>query len=283
MILRLLIAVVLVGGCDSSTSSTDDLATPADDLAATSDLASTNDLAPTNDLASQPDLAPPDDLSPTPPPYPTSGLVGYWSFDGNANDESGNGNDGTVSGATYTTDRFGHAGSALEFNGSGQVTIANPAHFDLTTFSIVGFISVAAGNSNRLIVTKAPSSSFGNFTYFVNADNAGAAGGKLGYVHDVAAGNWSANASSSAIANDTFVCVAVTMSAAQAKFYVDGTVDVSLATPPAPLTTTAPVVIGNGGLSGTGGNGPFNGVIDDMWIYNRALSDAEVSQICALR
>ena len=43
---------------------------------------------------------------------PTNGLVGYWPFNGNANDESGNGNNGTVNGATLTTDRFGNSNSA---------------------------------------------------------------------------------------------------------------------------------------------------------------------------
>jgi hypothetical protein len=48
---------------------------------------------------------------------PTNGLVGYWPFNGNANDESGNGNHGTVNGATLTTDRNGVAGKAYSFNG----------------------------------------------------------------------------------------------------------------------------------------------------------------------
>jgi hypothetical protein len=43
---------------------------------------------------------------------PTSGLVGWWPFNGNANDECGNGNNGTVNGATLTTDRFGVANKA---------------------------------------------------------------------------------------------------------------------------------------------------------------------------
>ena len=38
-----------------------------------------------------------------------NGLVGYWPFNGNANDASGNGNNGTVNGATLTTDRFGNS------------------------------------------------------------------------------------------------------------------------------------------------------------------------------
>ncbi len=46
---------------------------------------------------------------------PTDGLVGWWPFNGNANDESGNGNDGVVNGATLTEDRFGVLNSAYDF------------------------------------------------------------------------------------------------------------------------------------------------------------------------
>jgi hypothetical protein len=48
---------------------------------------------------------------------PTNGLVGWWPFNGNANDESGNGNHGTVNGATLTNDRYGSVGKAYNFNG----------------------------------------------------------------------------------------------------------------------------------------------------------------------
>ncbi len=47
----------------------------------------------------------------------TDGLVGYWPFNGNANDESGNGNDGVVNGAILTIDRFGNPNSAYKFDG----------------------------------------------------------------------------------------------------------------------------------------------------------------------
>ncbi len=46
-----------------------------------------------------------------------SGLVAYYPFSGNSNDESGNGNHGIVMGATLTTDRFGNANSAYNFDG----------------------------------------------------------------------------------------------------------------------------------------------------------------------
>jgi hypothetical protein len=48
---------------------------------------------------------------------PTNGLVGWWPFNGNANDESGNGNDGIVNGATLTTDRYGSTSKAYSFDG----------------------------------------------------------------------------------------------------------------------------------------------------------------------
>ena len=47
---------------------------------------------------------------------PTNGLVGWWPFNGNANDESGNGINGTVNGATLTTDRNGISNTAYSIS-----------------------------------------------------------------------------------------------------------------------------------------------------------------------
>jgi hypothetical protein len=52
----------------------------------------------------------------TPPSYvPTDGLVGWWPFNGNANDESGNGNNGTVNGATLSLDRYNQPNRSFNF------------------------------------------------------------------------------------------------------------------------------------------------------------------------
>ena len=48
----------------------------------------------------------------------SDGLVAYYPFNGNADDESGNGNNGKVNGATLTTDRNGNANSAYDFDGN---------------------------------------------------------------------------------------------------------------------------------------------------------------------
>ena len=54
---------------------------------------------------------------------PKDGLVGWWPFNGNANDESGNGNNGTVNGATLTSDRNGIANSAYSFVPKSNILI----------------------------------------------------------------------------------------------------------------------------------------------------------------
>lgn len=56
-------------------------------------------------------------VSQVPNYLPTNGLIGWWPFDGNANDESGNQNHGQVFGSSLTMDRFGNSDMAYNFNG----------------------------------------------------------------------------------------------------------------------------------------------------------------------
>ena len=65
---------------------------------------------------------------------PTNGLVGYWPFNGNSNDVSGNAHNGTSNGSTLTTDRFGTSNSAYSFNGANNY-ISIPNTSSLSGFS----------------------------------------------------------------------------------------------------------------------------------------------------
>lgn len=60
---------------------------------------------------------------------PNTNIVASYPFNGNASDESVNSNDGTVNGATLTTDRFGNVNSAYEFNGSSNNITGNALDF----------------------------------------------------------------------------------------------------------------------------------------------------------
>ena len=56
---------------------------------------------------------------------PTSGLLAYYPFNGNANDESGNGNNGTVNEAILSADRNGNANSSYSFDGDNDYITTN--------------------------------------------------------------------------------------------------------------------------------------------------------------
>jgi len=82
------------------------------------------------------------------------GLVAYYPFNGNANDESGHGNHGTVHGATLTEDRFGHVESAYSFRDNASDHMSFPASVinGLADFSFAAFVAIDYyNNSNNLI------------------------------------------------------------------------------------------------------------------------------------
>ena len=78
------------------------------------------------------------------------GLVAWYPFDGNASDMSGNGNHGTVNGATLGTDRHGVAGKAYSFDGVDD--LMDPNIITVDEFSVnlwVNSISEILGILNQ--------------------------------------------------------------------------------------------------------------------------------------
>jgi outer membrane protein assembly factor BamB len=85
------------------------------------------------------------------------GLVASYPFNGNANDESGNGHNGIVNGATLATDRFGEVNKAYTFDGiDDYIQVPHNEALNLTgDFTVsVWFKSVAPTNSYHTIITK---------------------------------------------------------------------------------------------------------------------------------
>ena len=87
---------------------------------------------------------------------PANGLVGWWPFNGNANDESVNGNNGTVNGAALTTDRLGNANQAYSFDGVNDIinTNTNAGNFGTSDFSISSWVSDLSLNNLGVLVGK---------------------------------------------------------------------------------------------------------------------------------
>ena len=81
---------------------------------------------------------------------PTNGLVGYWPFNGNANDESGNGNNGKVNGATLTSDRNGNVDKAFYFDGINNNLMISSSS-SLSSIETLNKITIAGWFNNQNI------------------------------------------------------------------------------------------------------------------------------------
>jgi hypothetical protein len=92
----------------------------------------------------------------------TNGLVAYYPFNGNANDESGKGNNGTVYGATLATDRFGFTNSAYSFSRTGytpptrkdEIYIPYSPTFNTTNITVSVWVQESTDNTGCVILSR---------------------------------------------------------------------------------------------------------------------------------
>ena len=191
-----------------------------------------------------------------------TGLVGYWPFCGNANDASGNGNNGTVNGATLTTDRFGNTNSAYSFDGNDWIA-ATRAHQAVFTASV--WVQSTNGNCIKPILDA------NNKSWELYSD---CANGQLNFVV-WNGGTYTYHSTNIALGLNTWYHVVAVYSSSQIKVYVNG----SLIT--TQVTTAVPTISGvlNMGASLSGTSQYFTGKLDDVGLWSRALTLAEIQQL----
>lgn len=100
------------------------------------------------------------------------GLVAYYPFNGNANDESENGNNGAIYQATLTEGRFGTQNSALSFNGTNSYVEINdsPSLSFKSNFCISVWFNNFRSNTRGRLLTKGPDNDR-DFHIFWESDN----------------------------------------------------------------------------------------------------------------
>jgi hypothetical protein len=194
-----------------------------------------------------------------------SGLVAAYGFtEGSGTtvaDASGTGNGGVISGATWTAS--GKYGSALVFNGtSALVTINDAASLRLTTaMTLEAWVyPTAVSNVWRDVIYKADA----NYCIEASTDNSSrpAVGGTFsGPLYGPAA-----------LAANAWTHLAVTYEGTTLRFYVNGAQVASQAQTGNIATSANPLQIGGDSLYGL----YFQGRIDEVRVYNRALSAAEI-------
>lgn len=212
---------------------------------------------------------------------PQSGLIAYFPFSGNALNQSGNNVSSTVFGANHTFDRFNNPNSAYYFDGNSYIQfIANNLQNDEYTYSLWANISEIPD--------------FGTMAFALNI---GSTGGDQsinisnGYFNGQKTfngwlgGGYNKNAlgfalqENNTLETDKWTHVVCTRFPSYTLLYIDGIVVDSIGADsiilPSYGTGSVKGYIGirNSMLSG------FTGTIDDVAIYNRALSKSEVSDL----
>lgn len=217
----------------------------------------------------------------TTPLIPSDGLVAWYPFNGNANDESGNGRNGTVvGGVNLTADRTGQENKAYSFNGiSGYIEVPSLNNFQYkpVTYSawviVPSYFPLSPGHKFRSIIGRQESGcqSCGMMGFF--ADQNILTGSK-----DNTFLYWIGQASTPDIPNsklvpelNKWVHVVFTQSASgDFKFYING-----ILTNSGNIQNTQSANISF--RIGSGTNGYFwNNKIDDVRIYSRVLTEEEV-------
>lgn len=200
----------------------------------------------------------------------SAGLVAAYSFNQGsgttAPDDSGNGNSGTLWNATWSAS--GRYGGAVSFNGSNAwVTVADADSLDLTSgMTLEAWVRPAAtmGKTWRTVILKEQT---GQLVYalYANNENRKPSG------HLYSGGDIFANGASQVAAN-AWTHLAATYDGATLRLYVNGSQVKSRSFSGAMPNSAGPLRIGGNSVWGE----YFNGLIDEVRIYNRALSAADI-------
>jgi len=217
-------------------------------------------------------------IAQTVPSYvPTSGLVGWWPFSGNANDSSGNNNNGTVMGATLTIDRFGNANSAYQFDGSSSyITIPNSSSLQSPGYrlSMTAWVNLAGnslvGQPFNPILSK-NNNGANAYMYRFTVDFVG-----LGFYASV--NNWNNNTGGfgDTLINSEWYLLTAVLDSSISYFYLNDSLIGSQAFTTNITADNYPLEIGR---DMPGITEIFNGKIDDVGIWNRALTQQEINNL----
>jgi len=204
----------------------------------------------------------------------SNGLIAYYPFNGNANDSSGYANHGMVYGVTLASDRFENPNSAYLFNGNSSYieiptsqTLESPGMTNQITQAAWVYLNGASlvGLSFSPVIMKT-NSSVDMFMYRMGI-------GETGNLYS--SFNTASNLYSSAYSFNLrqWYFIATTFNGSSIKLYVNGTAIGSFSANTTIATDSHSLTIGK---DAQGASEFFNGIIDEVMIYNRALSDGEI-------
>jgi uncharacterized delta-60 repeat protein len=210
------------------------------------------------------------------------GLLAHYPLDGDATDASGNGNDGTTDGVLLTQNRFGQSEKAYDFDGVDDSIDVGSAlgNFGTSPFTVSAWIKTNTDSVADVILAKGTYGSGTSQSYFrVYEDPADPADQRRIQLNLYDGTNTQSIFSSSIIDSERWYHVVGQRDDVGMKIYIDGQLDNANNTAPINPDSSEPLKLG---VADSWYNMRMDGVIDDVRIYDRALTANEVESLYAL-
>lgn len=211
------------------------------------------------------------------PPVQSDAPVAHYRLDGTAQDASGSALHGVLTGTTPTADRYGAAAGAMLFNGvSDKISCGDKAEFEFSSgFTLSVWVKMSAPQNGRYIIGKYDVHSIGGVRRAYGLGTAYS--DPYGFVRGDGSGYEDFRAVRSWVDGKWHAWALVAKPGAEMRLYVDGEkiAERSIGAYPK-FDNTAALTIG-----AIDSGAHFAGALDDVRIYNRAVSEAEVQAMFA--
>jgi hypothetical protein len=212
-----------------------------------------------------------------PPPLvctpPASGLVSWWRAEENVLDTFGHAPGALIGAATFAEGRVGRAFNVNGDQGS-LVQISDALALNLTNeLTFEAWINVTAHSANDAVLVVGKDAPSGVRQYMIGLVNSG---GKWVFrAHLGLTSGFMVIDGTAAVLPGNWYHVALTYDGSQFRSFVNGILDASLSASGAIVTSASPLLIGGFGV----GPWNFNGRVDEVSLYNRALIPNEIAAI----
>jgi hypothetical protein len=212
------------------------------------------------------------------------GLVGHWEFNGNAKDATPYGNDGTVSGAVLAADRKGQSNKAYSFNGESDYWIVDygsgskPEELKLDQFTVSAWIKANSFPSNSVYIAT-DREGCGRHNYLLSLGNGYP---QIQFIEDESSPHqWRSATASQQIATGSWYHLAGSYNGQNLIIYVNGAEkgNTEIVSTPEDDNNSASFKVGYSNCIHSSITNYFNGYIDDVRVYSRALSADEIQTL----